>query len=106
MNNLRKLREDRDIKQKDVAEYLGVSKSSYSQMEANIEKAKAPTLKKIAEFFNISIDYLLGLIDEPVPLNRKNSTPPRPNSNSIKLTSDDRAAMKRVSDLFQEILKR
>ena len=50
MNNLRKLRENREIKQFEVAKYLGVSDAAYSQMESNIEKAKAPTLKKIALF--------------------------------------------------------
>lgn len=106
MNNLKKLREEREIKQIEVADYLGITKASYSQMESNIDKAKAPTLKKIALFFNVSIDYLIGLIDEPVPLKKeKNSTPPR-EDRSISLKKSDREALKRTSELLQEILEK
>ncbi len=68
MNNLKKLREEKEIKQIEVANYLGVTHQTYSKIEKNIENAKAPTLVKLAKFFNVSIDYILGLIDDPISL--------------------------------------
>ncbi len=105
MNNLKKLRINREIKQIEIANYLGISDSAYCQMESNIDKAKAPTLKKIAEFFNVSIDYLLGLIDEPLPLNRSKISPP-PSDNSITLKNIEKQALKRTTLLINEILKK
>ena len=106
MNNLQKIREKREIKQIEIANYLGVTHQTYSKIEKNIENAKAPTLKKIALFFNVSIDYLIGLTDEPVSLKKeKNSTPPR-EDRSISLKKSDREALKRTSELLQEILEK
>ncbi len=76
MNNLKKLREDRDIKQLEVANYLNITHQGYSKIERNISGANARTLVRIAEYFNVSIDYLVGLVDDPIPLNRKIDTPP------------------------------
>ena len=67
MNNLKKIRENRDIKQLEVADYLSISRQGYARIEKNITRANAQTLIKLSEFFNVSIDYLLNLIDEPVP---------------------------------------
>lgn len=106
MNNLRKLREEKDIKQSVVADFLGISQQGYSKIEKNITNANGQTLTKLAEYFNVSVDYLLGLIDSPIPLKReKNSTPPR-DEHSISLKKSDRDALKRTSDLLQEILKK
>ena len=82
MNNLKKLREDREIKQLEVAKYLGISRAGYSQIEANIKNARGSNLIKIANFFNVSVDYLLELTDEPTPLFENQDecqkiTPPR-----------------------------
>lgn len=63
--NLRNLREDRDFKQKDLAKLLNVSQNTYSQYENGIIELTAPTLIKIADFYNVSIDYILGRTDNP-----------------------------------------
>lgn len=104
MNNLRKLRENREIKQFEVAKYLGVSDAAYSQMESNIEKAKAPTLKKIALFFNVSIDYIIGLIDDPLPLIRENKKVK--NENTVVLTQEDKDSLSRTRAIIDDILKK
>lgn len=67
MNRLRELREDNDIYQKEIAEFLNVDQSNYSKYE--LEKINIPvdTLKKIADFYNTSIDYLLYRTDERKP---------------------------------------
>lgn len=67
MNRLKELREDKDLFQKDIAEYLKVDQSNYSKYE--LEKVNIPLeyLKMLAEFYNTSIDYLLYLTDERKP---------------------------------------
>lgn len=57
--NLRGIREDRDIKQKDIAQYLNVSQNTYSQYETGVISLTAEVLIKLSEYYNVSIDYLL-----------------------------------------------
>lgn len=63
MNRLKELREDRDLLQKDIAEILKIDQSNYSKYE--LEKINIPidTLKKLADYYNTSIDYLLYRTD-------------------------------------------
>ena len=57
--NLREIREDRDIKQREIAKYLNVSQNTYSQYETGVISLTAEILIKLADFYNVSIDYLL-----------------------------------------------
>ncbi len=57
--NLRSIREDSDIKQKDIAKYLNVSQNTYSQYETGVISLTADILIKLADYYNVSIDYLL-----------------------------------------------
>ena len=59
-NNLRYLREARDMKQRQVAEALGVSRSAYTNYEAGARCPDADMLTKMADFFEISVDEILG----------------------------------------------
>ena len=63
--NLRGIREDRDIKQKEIAAYLNVSQNTYSQYETGVISLTAEILIKIANYYNVSIDYLLDRTDNP-----------------------------------------
>ena len=63
--NLRAIREDRDIKQKDIAKYLNVSQNTYSQYETGIITLTAEVLIKLANYYNVSIDFLLDRTDNP-----------------------------------------
>lgn len=58
--NIRSLREDRDYKQKQIAEVLNVSQNTYSQYENGVIALTAETLIKLADFYGVSVDYLLG----------------------------------------------
>ncbi len=58
--NIRNLREDRDLKQKDLAAMLNVSQNTYSQYETGVIELTASTLVKLADFYEVSVDYLLG----------------------------------------------
>ena len=57
---MRYIRETYDASQKEIAEYLGVSKSSICHYEKNNRDIPLKSLAKFADYFNFSIDYVLG----------------------------------------------
>ena len=63
--NLRGIREDRDIKQKDIAKILNVSQNTYSQYETGVISLTAEILIKLSDYYNVSIDYLLDRTNNP-----------------------------------------
>ncbi len=67
MNRLRDLREDKDLLQKDIAKYLNMSQTGYSKYEVGTNDIPTEILKKLADYYNTSIDYLLCLTDERKP---------------------------------------
>ena len=67
MNRLKELREDRDLLQKDIANYLNMSQTGYSKYEVETNDIPTEVLKKLAFFYNTSIDYLLYQTDERKP---------------------------------------
>lgn len=64
---IRDLREDRDLLQKDVAEYLNCSQVCYSYYEIGRRDIPTDVLIRLAAFYGTSTDYLLGLTDHPMP---------------------------------------
>ncbi len=67
MNRLKELREDKDLFQKDIAKYLNMSQTGYSQYETETNDIPTEVLKNIADFYDTSIDYLLYRTDERKP---------------------------------------
>lgn len=63
--HLRDIREDRDMKQKDIAKYLNVSQNTYSQYETGVISLTAEVLIQLADYYQVSIDYLLDRTDNP-----------------------------------------
>ncbi len=63
--NLRAIREDRDLRQKDLAKLLHVSQNTYSQYETGVISLTAEILIKLSDFYGVSIDYLLDRTDNP-----------------------------------------
>lgn len=61
---LKQLRIDRKLRQKDIAEYFGTSPQSYAQWEKGLRKPSQDSLEKLAKFFDVSTDYLLGNTDQ------------------------------------------
>ena len=68
---IRDLREDRDLRQKDVANHLQCSQVCYSYYEIGRRDIPTDVLIKLAEFYNTSTDYLLGLTDTSKPYSRR-----------------------------------
>jgi transcriptional regulator with XRE-family HTH domain len=66
--NLKNARERKGMSQKDVAEEIGVAKSTYSLYESGNREPNVQTIKKIADVLNVSADDLLGLNEEPLTI--------------------------------------
>jgi len=56
---LRDLREDKDLKQKDIADILGIHQTVYSRYERGYQTIPLEHLVKLAEFYKVSVDFLL-----------------------------------------------
>ncbi|MBD8922455.1 XRE family transcriptional regulator [bacterium] len=67
MNRIKELREDHDLKQKDVAKILNVSQQQYARYELKENEMSYCQLIKLADFYNTSIDYILYVTDERKP---------------------------------------
>jgi len=68
MNRIRDLREDRDLSQAEVAKVLKTTQQQYSKIEMGKSDISGEKLKLLAKFYNVSVDYILGLIKEPKTL--------------------------------------
>ena len=60
MNNLKNLRKAKGLTQKEVAQFIGISQNNYSYWENGKVKIDNASLQKLADFFGVSIDNLLG----------------------------------------------
>ncbi len=58
--NLKILRESAKISQADVAKILGITQSNYSRYELGTATPTLPNLLKLADFYNVTLDYLVG----------------------------------------------
>lgn len=68
---LKELREDRDLLQKDIANFLKMTQQQYSRYETEENEISLTLLKELAKFYNTSIDYIVKLTDEIKPYSRK-----------------------------------
>ena len=62
---LRDLREDADKSQEEIAKIIGTSQSYYAQYENGKRSIPFERLVTLAQYYNVSLDYLAGLIDTP-----------------------------------------
>ena len=68
---LKDIREDRDMTQKAVAEHLHIKQNTYSQYEIGVLNYPVDVLIKLADFYGVSVDYLLGRTDIKTPYGKK-----------------------------------
>jgi len=66
---LRDLREDSDLTQQALAEFLHIKQNTYSQYENGQRQIPIELLIKLAKFYHVSTDYILGLTDVRKPYN-------------------------------------
>lgn len=62
---LKDLREDHDLKQSEIAEFLGIQQTVYSRYERGFQNIPLEHLMKLAQMYKVSTDYILGLTDNP-----------------------------------------
>ena len=100
-NRIRELREKNDINQQDLARYLKVAKSTLSQYETGSRIPNDDIKKAIAEKFNVSVDYLLGLTDIPdtiddyIAKQKKTGTQPE--------TDEYSADERKIIDMYRQL---
>lgn len=63
MNNLKNLRKEKNLLQKDIASILNMSQTGYSQYEVETHDIPTEILKQLALFYDVSVDYLLNITD-------------------------------------------
>ena len=64
---LKELRKEIKYTQRDVANHLGITQPAYANYENGSRQADYDTLNKLADLFNVSVDYILGRTDEITP---------------------------------------
>lgn len=62
---IRDLREDADLTQKQVGETINVPQRTYAYYESGQRMVPPQVLCALADFYNVSVDYILGRVDEP-----------------------------------------
>lgn len=67
---IRNVREDRDLTQAQIGKLLNKSQQGYNHIEDGRAELKIDDLVKLCRFYNLSADYLVGLIDEPRKINK------------------------------------
>lgn len=72
VDRLKALREDRDLKQKDIAKVLNKSQQGYAHLENRKAKFTIEDIIKLANFYNVTIDYILGTESNKNSTNIKN----------------------------------
>ena len=65
--NIRSLRIDNNYTQKQIAEYLGISQNTYSQYEIGVLNYPVDAVIRLADFYGVSTDYLLGRTNVKTP---------------------------------------
>ena len=65
--NIRSLRIDKGFTQKQIGDYLGISQNTYSQYEIGVLKYPVDVILKLADLYNVSVDYLVGRTNQKEP---------------------------------------
>lgn len=68
MTNLKKIRTQNKKQQQEVADYLGINRVSYARYESGERQPDFQTVANLADYFKVSVDYLLGRTDDPHPV--------------------------------------
>ena len=71
LKNIREIREEQSLKQKDMAGILGINRSTYASYEIERDTIPIYHLNKLCNYFDISIDYAVGLNEKKNYLNSK-----------------------------------
>ena len=70
-NRIKELREDKDITQQEIAEYLCVAQNTYCNYENGKREPPIELLVKLSRYYEVNLEYLLGLTDYSSPLPKR-----------------------------------
>lgn len=116
---LKQLREEKELMQKEIASFLNISTSAYGFYEQDKRTPTPDVLSKLADYFDVSVDYLLGKTSTRKS-SSKDSTPPKREQKDHDTFMEDAKALfmngeldeddkekifKDISDLFWESKK-
>lgn len=95
LENLRKLRMDSGVTQKQLADAIGVSQQSINKYENHNIEPDIETIKRLAAFFQTSVDFLIGYAQEAPPIS----------SEELRLLRQYRRLSRRQQDCVREIIQ-
>lgn len=103
-DRLKEIRLNKKLTQKDIANYFQTSPQSYAQWEKGLRKPSAENLQKLAVFFNVSTDYLLGktdILDSDIEIDLDTAIDNSVAFDGTPITDDDRETIKNyLKDYF------
>lgn len=102
MENLKKLRLSKNLNQAQLAEIVGVQRNTISRYEKGDRQPDYATLSKLADFFSVSTDYLLGLTDKQTTPDTKKEAPAISQAEALRIYAEGKKGM----PLTQEELNR
>lgn len=102
-NKLRELRISMGINQKEIAKMLNIDRSTYGKYETGDSSPDYDKLTKLADYFNVTIDYLLGRSDRKTTNKQKPNTIAAHLPEGVKLTEEEQ---KQLDDYIQFLLSR
>lgn len=68
---IRNIREDRDLTQAEIGKLIQKSQQGYNHIETGRAELKIEDLAILCKFYNVSADYIIGLTDKPIPIEKK-----------------------------------
>ena len=68
---LKDLRDDKDLTQDELVEILGMHKTTYTNYEQGKREIPFALAIRLAEFYNVSLDYIAGFTNNPIPLDQR-----------------------------------
>lgn len=89
-SRIKELRESRHLTQKEAAEALGYHTTTYARWEQEVHQIKLIDAINIAKFYNVSIDYIAELTDNPSPSNNGNININQHNNEKAVIKIDNR----------------
>lgn len=93
---LKELRVERNLLQKNVAKHLNITTSAYGYYEQGKRKPDTETIKKLADFFNVSTDYLLGRTEDKEDYTKVNINFCNNNAEHLNYKGLERKLMERL----------
>lgn len=106
MIRLKDLRTQKGLSQKEVAEYLGISQPAYANYERQAREADYDTLKKLSDFFDVSVDYILGRTEQKQNDITFDDFAYAMYNESKELTDDQKAMVLSMAKSFKEQLEK